>query len=571
MEQNLIIGKEAKILIEKVKNCVFQIKNKNRTGIGYSCHFNYKNENFFCLVVHSNIINEEFIKDNQIIEMSLKDDEEKINISLNDNRRIYSSTQYKTTIIEIKFKKDKISHFLELDENIFLEEAQNSLDEIFIVHYWENKKIISTGLLKKINNHEMQYFCYAESDSQGSPILNLLNYKVVGMHLESSKNFIDNIGILLKFPILEYINGINLITKRKNLINLLLDIKSYDVNQEIYFLYNNTYFGIEENKVMNNNYNLKQLNDSNIELYINEKKFKYNNYFVPEKEGFYNIRLEFKIAIKDCSFMFCKCKNLVSIDLFDFDTSEVVNMSYMFYFCTNLRGLNLSNCNTDNVVNMNNMFCNCNNLINLDLSSFNTSNVLYMNSLFYNCTNLKNIELSSFNTSKVKNMCCMFYNCLNLKEINLSSFDIKNVENISGMFYHCSNLLKLDLSSFDTTNITDISNVFYYCSNLNDIDLSKFNTSKVTNMSFMFYNCSNLVELDLSSFDIEKATNLESMFSNCYNLKVIDLSSFNISKIRSLNNMFYNCVNLSSVKVNKNSYKALENKMEFSNKEIFYV
>ena len=569
METKLIIGRDAKQL-EKVKNCVFQIDNNNRRGIGYFYHFCYKYEHYFAMVVNTDIIDEEFIKNNQSIEISLNDDEEKINISLDDNRRIYSSSQYKTTIIEIKPKKDKIIHFLEIDENIYSEE-QNLFYEIFIVQNWNNEKIISYGLIQKVNNHEIQYFCYTVSGSEGSPILNLLNYKVIGMNSESSKNFIDNKGILLKYPILEYIGGINLIVKRQNAINLVLDIKSYDVNQEIYFLYNNTYFGIEENKVINNNYNLKQLNDSNAELYINENKYNYNNYFVPEKEGFYNIRLVFKLIIKDCSFMFCKCKNLVSIDLFDFDTSEVVNMSYMFYYCYNLRGLNLSNLNTANVINMSNMFSNCNNLINLDLSNFNTSNVLNMNSLFYNCNNLKNIELSSFNTSKVKSMCCMFYNCLNLKDINISSFDIKNVENISGMFYHCSNLIKLDLSSFDTTNITDISNAFYYCSNLNDLDLSKFNTSKVTNMSFMFYNCSNLMELDLSSFDTEKAMNIESMFSNCYNLKVIDLSTFNISKIKSLNNMFYNCVNLLGVKVNKNSYDLIESKMEFSNKEIFYV
>lgn len=554
-----------------MKNCVFQIKNNNRVGIGYLCHISNKNDHLFVMLLNSDIIDKEFINDNQNIEISLKDGEEKVNISLDDNRRIYSSTQYKITIIEIKPKKDKIAHFLEIDENIYLENPTKYFYEIFIVQYWESAKIISYGLIKELNNHEIQYFCYTDGGSYGSPILNLQNYKVIGMHLESSKNKCDNKGILLKYPIQEYIAGINLIYKRKNSINLVLDIKSYDVNQEIYFLYNNTYFGIEENKIVNNNYNLKQLNDSNTELYINEQKYKYNNYFMPENEGFYNIRLVFKIAIKDCSFMFCKCKNLVSIDLFDFYTKEVVNMSYMFYYCYNLRGLNMSNLNTENVINMNNMFNNCNNLINLDLSNFNTSNVIYMNSLFYNCNNLKNIELSSFNTSKVKNMSCMFYNCPNLKDINLSSFDTRNVENISGMFYHCSNLLKLDLSSFDTSNITDISNAFYYCSNLNDIDLSKFNTSKVINMSFMFYNCSNLIKLDLSSFDIERAMNVESMFSNCYNLNEIDLSSFKMSKIKSLRNMFYNCVNLLGVKVNQNSYEIIESNMEFPNKEIFYV
>ena len=34
---------------------------------------------------------------------------------------------------------------------------------------------------------------------------------------------------------------------------------------------------------------LKDLNESNIELYINSKKNKYQKYFKPEKEGIYQI------------------------------------------------------------------------------------------------------------------------------------------------------------------------------------------------------------------------------------------------------------------------------------------
>jgi len=122
MEKELIIGRDTKQL-EKVKNCVFRIDNNNNIrGIGFFCHFCYKNEHFFVMVINYDIIDEEFIRKSQDIEISLKDDEEKINISLDDNRRIYSSSQYKTTIIEIKPKKDKIRHFLEIDENIYLEE-----------------------------------------------------------------------------------------------------------------------------------------------------------------------------------------------------------------------------------------------------------------------------------------------------------------------------------------------------------------------------------------------------------------------------------------------------------------
>ena len=39
--------------------------------------------------------------------------------------------------------------------------------------------------------------------------------------------------------------------------------------------------------------NLKELNELNTELYINNKKYKYKKYFIPEKEGIYSILLKF--------------------------------------------------------------------------------------------------------------------------------------------------------------------------------------------------------------------------------------------------------------------------------------
>ena len=50
----------------------------------------------------------------------------------------------------------------------------------------------------------------------------------------------------------------------------------------------------------------------------------------------------------------------------------------MFEFCSSLTSLNLSNFNTSNVVDMESMFSNCGSLTSLDLSNFKTSNVVDM-------------------------------------------------------------------------------------------------------------------------------------------------------------------------------------------------
>jgi surface protein len=50
--------------------------------------------------------------------------------------------------------------------------------------------------------------------------------------------------------------------------------------------------------------------------------------------------------------MFSGCSSLTSLDLSNFNTSNVKDLSYMFYNCSSLTSLNLSNFNTNNVVNI---------------------------------------------------------------------------------------------------------------------------------------------------------------------------------------------------------------------------
>ena len=69
------------------------------------------------------------------------------------------------------------------------------------------------------------------------------------------------------------------------------------------------------------------------------------------------------------------------------------------------------------------MFLHCINLISIDLSNFNTENVLDMSYLFYNCISITSIDVSNFNTKNVYNMSEMFDNCINIRYLDISSFN----------------------------------------------------------------------------------------------------------------------------------------------------
>ena len=178
------------------------------------------------------------------------------------------------------------------------------------------------------------------------------------------------------------------------------------------------------------------------------------------------------------------------------------------------------------------------NILDLDLSNFDTSKVTNMRGMFQGMSSLTSLNLSNFDTSQVTYMGGMFDYMFNLTTINLSSFDTSQVTYMGEMFRGMSKLTTLDLSNFDTSKVTDMTEMFYGMSSLTTLDLSSFDTSRITSMYYMFQGMSSLTTLDLSSFDTSKVTNMYYTFSNMPSLTTLNLSNFNTSKVTDMSYMF---------------------------------
>ena len=242
----------------------------------------------------------------------------------------------------------------------------------------------------------------------------------------------------------------------KNQINIILDIKEYNLNEDIYFLNN-----IETE---NNHYNLKELNENNVKLFIDGKEHKFQKYFRPNEIGKYSIILKLNEIIKDCSFMFYKCKNIINIDLSSFNNNNIDNMNSMFSGCSDLKFVDLYSIDTKNVTDMSNMFEGCSRLNFLDLSGFNTEKVTSMKNMFEGCESLTEINLYSFNTKNVTDMSQMFFNCIHLINCNLSTFKTKKVQNMESMFFWCGSLKEINLSNFNINKVKNKTKMFYLSS-----------------------------------------------------------------------------------------------------------
>jgi len=305
------------IILEQMNNSVCKIIKKERNyDIGFFIFIKYKNKKMPILMTKYNLID--------------NDKDKILNVIINNKTKIikladtiYQNREYDLTLVEIKLNEKDNIKFIEIDDNIFNNELEKDYDKKLMYIIQDNNKDLaaSFGIIKGIIKNEIKYSCYVNSDTKIKPIFNIENNKIIGLHQNKSKY---NKGILIKNIIKDFMkifkNGIKI---KRNEINLLINIEKYEVNKEIYFMDNYD----------NYHNNLKELNDLNTELYINNNIYKYSKYFSPENEGKYNIKLKFNINVKDCSYMFANCKNIEDINLSYFNTNNIINMQYMFYGC----------------------------------------------------------------------------------------------------------------------------------------------------------------------------------------------------------------------------------------------
>ena len=564
-----------------------------------------------------------------------------INIFIEGNGINFVIKRYKLNFVEFFLKKSKQLDFEEIKNfiiqindylkifrklninlnyisynNILVEEENNKIKYQFLFYY--NKiisdkfPILSAPELKIENDYSkcdlwsIGILLYYISMNGKYPFNGVENYSEIEKKIKNGylidnleNNYLSDLIIkLLKYKKEERINWIdyfnyninNNIIKAKNKANsiaLIIEVYPDDIGKDIYILNNIDNIGSFE------------LNESNALLYINNEEYKFKKYFNPKEEGLYKIELKLKTKMKDCSYMFYNCQNIIDLNLMDFDSGNVENMSHMFEKCSNLKDIKLYLFDTKNVTNMSYMFSGCEKLIIIDLSYFNTINVTNMSHMFNDCNNLlkvdtnklkslwenEKIDLSNLNTKNVTNMSHLFANCSKLKNICFCYvygeflFSTKNVKDMSHMFEGCSNLNYIDIKYLETINVTNMSYMFAKCSSIKTLDFiyyySRFNTENVINMSNMFEDCTNLKDLKFC-FKSKKLKNMSHMFANCYELenkfekdneeistdnvedmnglflncsklKTINISSFDTKNVKNMNNMFANCFQLEKI------------------------
>ena len=197
-----------KIIKEQMKKCICHIKSsvwEDITGFFCGILFPDKYLKLPVLIATSKIM--EKMSEEKIIFLNVDNNQLKLTIKLENNRKIFIDEKYDITIIEIKRTDGlDINSFLDIDNQIFKNDINFVNQSIYIIYYEKEEKVhYSTGIIKHISDgYKIEHTCQSKLSSLGNPIINVNNNRVIGIDLGGIKSKIYNFRKLLKDPIIKF-------------------------------------------------------------------------------------------------------------------------------------------------------------------------------------------------------------------------------------------------------------------------------------------------------------------------------------------------------------------------------
>ena len=210
MENSINIA-QLQIILELSKKAVVKISKKGCFGSGFLCLVYLSEFKLLPVLISNNhLLNENDIIVGKKIDFSLNNDKSFYQILIDESRKVYTSSLYDVTFIEIKEKDGlSISSFLEIDRNIFsFDERELNNKQVSLLSYPMGKKLeFSNGMIKKLaeDGYHIYHLCSTTSGCAGGPIIDLKNNHVIAVHQGSNEKNHFNIGIFLKKPLEEFI------------------------------------------------------------------------------------------------------------------------------------------------------------------------------------------------------------------------------------------------------------------------------------------------------------------------------------------------------------------------------
>ncbi len=164
-------------------------------GTGFFCRIPLKGKIIKFLFTNNHVLNEDSIKEGEIIKCSYKKTLKQFEIK---NRRCFTNEELDYTCIEI-LNEDQIEYFFEIENENSNNPKEYNYEDIAIPQYPKGGPLkINSGYLSEIiNDYQIYHYVTTDYGSSGSPIILILrDFKILGIHCAKLQG--KNRGITMK-------------------------------------------------------------------------------------------------------------------------------------------------------------------------------------------------------------------------------------------------------------------------------------------------------------------------------------------------------------------------------------
>ena len=228
--------KDMKIFLQQMEKSICNIKLENCCGTGFFCLIQINDyESMQALITCNHVLNEKQLFSGEKIVISINNNNKNYEFLIDKSRKIYSNREFNITIIEIT-KRDGLNDisFLGIDNQIFNSNINELYrkQQIYLLYYDRglNSKY-STGIISNFQDYRIMHNSSSGPGSSGGPLINLNNYKVIGIHIGANKRLNLNYGLLLQRPIEEFKKKYN--NNKPDSLKIKLKETREELNKEI--------------------------------------------------------------------------------------------------------------------------------------------------------------------------------------------------------------------------------------------------------------------------------------------------------------------------------------------------
>lgn len=161
----------------------------------------------------NHVLTKEYLENNSKINIEINNTKKELKL---ENRRIWSDSKLDYTCIEI-LKNDNIKGFLNIDENLLkpdytIEDDKNK--GIYIFAFMQDHALgFDSGYILEVKDNYLFHNCNTYSGCSGGAIINKITNNIIGIHIGSTENLKNNIGVYMN----SIINNIKSKNKMKNI------------------------------------------------------------------------------------------------------------------------------------------------------------------------------------------------------------------------------------------------------------------------------------------------------------------------------------------------------------------